>query len=484
MSLQPENKLADQVRIFVSHKADDKELAGNFMGTLLKYDSDPPKILYFISSFDMSVGKPWPKQVHENLRDSQWLILIYTSPEQDWNWCLYEAGYFAAYVEKNPNRRIFCIHHPNVSVPTPLEGWQNISADRQGIKRLAKFLYKDTEDCLGLHPKLFTEVMENDKKFFFKELHKHFSKKVATKTFVGNCWLKILNEQLPVLQSGKIPEKALISFDDMGKQIFEIGGVEKNIDWKTFIELYLKPDQNIWSSKLARVLQKALTTEVESTFALISDAKRKDFYRPILEEMQYHFNGDISFKFSFMRIPTYFNPESDNNLDKLFHLLSVQQNFRWRIVEKYQKEIEGYINRKKIPKEESYSAIENQEKQLIDDFRFDLADCVQDARNRGLRSEREFLELFKRGHRSKVRHITESGNRICENEMNRPLEKMRLEDLLKSIYQLDKLNREFRKILARTYWNALKELTTDVSSLSVKDVFQDENSDKSINGSY
>lgn len=440
----------EKIHIFVSHKAVDRELAATFMENLLKYDVQN-KIQIFISSFDISAGKPWPTEVHNELRDSQWLILFYTSPEQDWNWCLYEAGYFSAFIDQDPKKRIFCIHHPNVEVPKPFDKWQNITADQSGIKSLAKFLYKDGETQLGLYPLLFADSMTDEKKIFFKKLNNLFSKKVATKSFIGKCWITIFRDQLEDLQRGEIPEKALIGFDDLGKKVFGIGGVDKTFLWKTFFDLYLNPDQAIWSRKLAGVLQKAMTKEVESTFALMCDSKRRNYFRPILEEMQYLFNGDISFKFSFIPIPTYFNPESKSKIDRLFHLLNVQQNFRWRIIDKHKKQIEEYLTRTKHGNE---IISPDNGKQLAELFLYDLAECIQDARNRGLRSEIDFFELFEESNKNDVIQITETWARI-EEEVKNTLKRSDMKGLLNKINDMEKLNSEFRKILANSLCNVL-----------------------------
>ena len=445
--MQDESIENEQVHVFVSHKAVDRELAATFMLNLLKHDVHK-KIHTFISSFDISAGKPWPTEVHNELRNSQWLILFYTSPEQNWNWCLYEAGYFSAFIEEDPKKRIFCIHHPNVEVPKPLDKWQNITANRPGIKNLAKFLYKAGETRLGLYPDLFEDPMIDERKIFFKKLNSLFSKKVATKSFIGKCWITIYKEQLKDLQMGQIPEKSLISFDELSKKVFGIGGVDETFVWEKFLEHYLNPDQSLWSSKLAGVLQKAMTKEVESTFALLCDSKRQYFYRPVFEEMHYLFNGDMSFKFSFIPIPTYFNPESEKKIDKLFHLLNVQHNIRWRVIEKHKKIIEEYLDRTK-------EIISPDDGKLVAElFLHDLAECTQDARNRGLRSDKDSIELFENSNKDDVIQIIENWHKI-EEEIKNTVEEINMNDLLNKIIDMKKLNSQYRKIIANTYFNVL-----------------------------
>jgi len=43
----------------------------------------------------LRVGDEWSKKIHSELNRADWLVLLYTTANENWDWCIYEAGYFA-----------------------------------------------------------------------------------------------------------------------------------------------------------------------------------------------------------------------------------------------------------------------------------------------------------------------------------------------------------------------------------------------------
>jgi hypothetical protein len=70
----------------------------------------------------------WRTEIRTALTKSHLLVLLFTAPSKHWDWCLYETGYFRALMDKEPDRRLICLHDPNFPVPAPLRGINHVPA--------------------------------------------------------------------------------------------------------------------------------------------------------------------------------------------------------------------------------------------------------------------------------------------------------------------------------------------------------------------
>ena len=79
--------------VFVSHRSEYGRVAHALKQVI--ETASHGQIDVFISE-DIPRGDEWRSAIEKHLRDSQSLFLIYGAPYEDWSWCFYEAGYFAA----------------------------------------------------------------------------------------------------------------------------------------------------------------------------------------------------------------------------------------------------------------------------------------------------------------------------------------------------------------------------------------------------
>jgi TIR domain len=124
----------------------------------------------FISE-DIPRGNEWRPSIEKHLRDGQSLFLIYGAPYEDWSWCSYEAGYFAALNPPPSDRLIFCLIRPDVTPPSPLSHLQMVTSKSQLIKELIEIFQRnaiefDAVQLRGLAGKLerglFGEIRQFD----------------------------------------------------------------------------------------------------------------------------------------------------------------------------------------------------------------------------------------------------------------------------------------------------------------------------------
>jgi hypothetical protein len=96
----PDAQVSSPRLAFISHKHRDRDLA-DLVGGLLRKLSGARVELYLSSSVQHEgprFGEPLPGELRQALGRSGLVVLVYTDPTDDWEWCLWECG-----VATNPN---------------------------------------------------------------------------------------------------------------------------------------------------------------------------------------------------------------------------------------------------------------------------------------------------------------------------------------------------------------------------------------------
>jgi hypothetical protein len=128
--------------VFVSHKHDDHEFADT-VKTELESLSHSNRIECFVSGSDLSPGSDWNVEIRSQLLKSHLLVLLFTEPSQNWDWCLYEAGLFSSLcADDDPS--VVCLYHQYGTSPRPLSNLQGVPLQLEAVKRFLNQLCKET----------------------------------------------------------------------------------------------------------------------------------------------------------------------------------------------------------------------------------------------------------------------------------------------------------------------------------------------------
>jgi TIR domain len=128
--------------LFISHKKKDAPVAKCLLKLL---DENTDRVGYFISEH-IEKGTDWRKEIAKRLTRSSFLVLLFTDPEEDWGWCLYETGFFDALlrVPGQMRRRIVCLHHHKQTPPNPIANLQSVRATAEDVSTWLQQLFGQT----------------------------------------------------------------------------------------------------------------------------------------------------------------------------------------------------------------------------------------------------------------------------------------------------------------------------------------------------
>jgi hypothetical protein len=99
----------DKFMVFISHKHDDHMLAERVKHWIESLNKKV--ITCFVSGHDITAGTDWRREVRGGLARSHMLLLLFTAPSKNWDWCLFETGLFTRF-DKTDIRAIVCLFMP------------------------------------------------------------------------------------------------------------------------------------------------------------------------------------------------------------------------------------------------------------------------------------------------------------------------------------------------------------------------------------
>jgi hypothetical protein len=111
-----------EYRVFISHKQPDEASAIAIRDALAQFSGD---LEFFISGDNIHAGEDWHARLRTELRDSDLLLLLFTEPTRDWDWCLYEVGLFTR-LDSDVDEPVVCIYPPDGEPPAPLVSLQGV----------------------------------------------------------------------------------------------------------------------------------------------------------------------------------------------------------------------------------------------------------------------------------------------------------------------------------------------------------------------
>ena len=135
------------ITVFFSYKKKDEETAEKIIEQLNMYSSGKLQIIYMASLRKKYQGQTYHDKIKDSIRKSNWFILLFPDPKDDWDWCLFETGLFAA--QYTSADRLICLHHPPKK-PKPIEEYNMVSAEQGSVEELLEVIFLRDNPIPGL----------------------------------------------------------------------------------------------------------------------------------------------------------------------------------------------------------------------------------------------------------------------------------------------------------------------------------------------
>jgi hypothetical protein len=430
--------------VFFSHKNEDKLVTKHLIELL---DENTENVDYFFSE-KIEKGAPWRQEIVKWLDMSSYLVLVFTDPDEDWGWCLYETGFFDAlsrYPNSGTERRIYCLHHAAASPPSPIEDLQSIPAIPEKVEEWLEELYKNTNQTKEIFIKKIPDVARKICDFFTVE-----QKPLYQQKSIGidvNCSLMKSPDDLPgdTMIEG---EERLI------EELF--GNYDTRIRWNDIKGQFKKSPNSVdvnmntlkeISRAIWGIYQRDLPRPVQGIIFVGQGPKR---YRPIINHAKAL--GKERINCEVLLIEEVGGPlqNVDKPLGALLTSIRIAVRIRWEIIRPFASTVRRQVRLNGARK-----------------LRFDLQTCFNniflEAEFRGHFSPEDLLNAFESAEdQEKVDAIMEKFNRIYPDiwkgigfpnatetfgeVSDQPMTEDELARLEAGLHELKELNRQFLEI--------------------------------------
>jgi hypothetical protein len=120
-------------RIFVSYSMNDSEDVSQFCSALESYSGGKVKFILKDQSLTFG-GTNWRKWIEKKITEADAFFLVLSGNQDDWRWCLYEAGYYSGMKEKSG---LIVFIPADLETPPTVEQYETV---RMVPKELVRFL--------------------------------------------------------------------------------------------------------------------------------------------------------------------------------------------------------------------------------------------------------------------------------------------------------------------------------------------------------
>lgn len=321
----------DSLRIFISHKKEDRHIAAKLTQEI-KAQFDRINCFSFTEEADS--GERYVDRIYKNLRESDWLILIYTGPTAEWDWCMFESGFYLATREYNNNSRLVCMHAPGLKPPKPLSDYHSAEASIDGLLPLLEKIYGDPPR-MGVAPISRTLANDNQKlKEMAERIIADFGVKPIRQWSCNYVFIELSKAQIDAMVlNGDLPDTANIKVKSNSQSFKMFGLTDEETKWSILYDKLKENSQNEWTDNLIKCMRSSCLGEAyPPALPFYYSTNDKKTYRPVLHRVDKMPNDSRQFKLIFVET----TPEDENiaasPIEYLFTLLAIARKTRWGIL--------------------------------------------------------------------------------------------------------------------------------------------------------
>lgn len=335
--------MAPNINIFISHKMPKDSDAASTIGDLIAEHSESKIKILLAEQFP--AGAQLASQITKAIQSADIFILLYTGEDQDWGYCLLEAGRFEATLGEKPTRQIVVFHDPEVSKPKALGEYISVPVPKAGATQLYEFLHQ-----LYIEKEISPDIKETTLHDKVQKICDAFHKSdVLAINFdlVPNFSIELQNspENSDMLDRECIPDQAAVTGSLEWQSLFGKNVAINVWSWADLSKNWV--DRRLYEPELARMLRDAKADTTPQGCFMRPD-KTDDLYRLTLRRYE-KINSASRLKFYFtaarIDIPIFGIHDTTNQEElTLYNMINITWYTRRKLVDQLYEELLSYVS--------------------------------------------------------------------------------------------------------------------------------------------
>ena len=326
------------INVFFSYKMKDEPAASEVVHILRKLSAGKLDITYQAEFTKGVTGEQWRQKIRQSIQSANWFILLLPDPSDDWDWCLYETGLFEAnYTSAD---RLICIHHPDIKIPGPIEGYHAVDATVPEVEKFLHMVLVADNPLPGM--KALNSAFENEISIYAQQIVNAIRPPIkdwVSEVFEPSIELKVSDADR--LQSKDELDRAyLVSANRVALKLF--GFIKKPDTWGVLRREIREADgDGRWREELFHVIRRIATDRAFYPIQAVFRSFKGNLFRPVAHAVKrLGITGPIdTFNITFSEdIGAVDHSGMPKELSVLASLLRITFRFRWEVLEKYTKQ--------------------------------------------------------------------------------------------------------------------------------------------------
>jgi hypothetical protein len=290
----------------------------------------------------------WADEIFDKLKRADWLLLLYTDPSEEWDWCLFEAGFFARSI-KGTEKRLICLHTLEDPPPMPVQGWKTVPVtDGKEMERFLKFLFMDINPKLTESKDKLQQLADLIAKAFQLEVRRMIKSKWYTKYVTLSMNAAQVQE---LKETGRVPTDVLCGLKE-NESLYLFGYGSGDCEMDKLEEGLDEHYKESWLKALSESLRAASLNKTPiPRIPILYSSSLERHYHVILHCLRRFSDGSLEFYLLFIEKIPENEMEQGQELQRLGNMLKLGRAFRWQILTKFLREISVLMQRKDMEKE-------------------------------------------------------------------------------------------------------------------------------------
>jgi TIR domain len=454
----------DVLNLFVSFKSKDQAVANQFKELLERLVPAPRRsqLSVFVSS-GIPAGDDWVRHVHEALRTCDCFILLYTDPQMEWTWCLYESGFYVGnrLEREMPNRKLVVLHSPDVTPPSPLLRWQAVPARLPAVRKLLTDLFSrpigDNHQAIMPDVEQYTAFEETAKAIAHligpSAEREYYTRYVQV--FVSAEDVQHMRE------TGELPAAAEVESDQRSLQLFgrrppgqPRGLFPVRSTWPQVVQRVQSEQSSEfgeWHRSLVRGILDAIDgNDFSPELPRFRSIDGTEFY-PTIQILDRFSNGSFAAYVIFSQVLPEHDPRPPDEMGTVSNMLTVARHFHWGVCERFERE----LARLEVFPAAGGEAIAR----TIDGLATEIYRSMTKSTSAELLTvDRPLRAMVTAEDRAEIKAIYREWD-VIKPSLTKALADKHLEDTLRVLQVLRELNRRFLRLAAKRYYEQLCEMS-------------------------
>jgi hypothetical protein len=455
------------VRLFLSYRTEDKKAATEIRDHLIFLGRE--RLRVFVSEVLPSGSEYRPKTLQE-LAKADTLILLYTDPNQQWDACLYESGFFDGKLFPDSTKRLIVLHGEACEPPPPLDCFVAVkvsATEREPLRQFIRELFAEPRRP-GISP-INPDVMDDRLAAYRKPLEDAIVEAVCgagekSGVFAKEIRIDVPVESLGAAEDNEVPSEARVFGDKQSLQLFALRENAEGYPWSQFYEGMDRASDHTsdWVGALANMMKTiALSSQdLDSTGLPLyryRDDKRSEVYRPAVRSFRQK-KGLLSFNVLFTDLPRETTAEPPGAATSLAQALTAARMLRWGVLKPLDDKV-GDLNRRledgRLARDKWFDAVAKE----LHRFLGQKLTVLVEAFNRGYQRD-ELQGHFDGERRARLDDIFDRWDVWCMEAKEKADSFLRHigdpDHIRKMTHQPLELNRQFMVLCAERYKEALE----------------------------